>query len=72
MLCKKIIVKGGGYSVPELSKVDMQKLYHGYIHNSLKYDDLANGGTILSKSKTANGAYDYSHPIRPQVTKGFR
>ncbi|MDV2439343.1 DUF2235 domain-containing protein [Acinetobacter gerneri] len=64
--------KGGGYAVPLLNEVDMKSIYNLYIHNSLTYGAIDNGGTILSKPLKADKSYDYSHPVRPQVTEGFR
>ena len=64
--------KGGGYTVPLLNDADMKTIYNLFIHNSLTYGDIANGGTILSKTQKTDKSYDYSNPVRPQVTEGFR
>lgn len=64
--------KGGNYQAPLLAdEAEMRAIYNSYIHNSLKYGDLANGGTILSKEfNKTDHFYDYTHPVRPLVTKG--
>ncbi|QOW47010.1 MULTISPECIES: phospholipase effector Tle1 domain-containing protein [Acinetobacter] len=65
--------KGGGYHVPILNNPEeMKTIYNLFIHNSLGYGTIANGGTILSKTRNADQSYNYSNPIRPQVTEGFR
>lgn len=65
--------KKGGHQVPLLpSEEDMQEIYNRYIHSSLTYDAIDNRGTILSKTKKADGNLDYSNPKRPEVEKGYK
>lgn len=63
--------KGTGYEAPLLSEAEMQLIYNRYIHNSLSYGDIANGGTKLNKQQDANGKLIFSSPKRPEVTKGY-
>ena len=62
----------GGHKVPFLAEAEMQAIYNEYIHSSLTYGDIANKGTIRSKTKNADGTLNYAKPTRPKVTKGFR
>ncbi|EPF74387.1 phospholipase effector Tle1 domain-containing protein [Acinetobacter rudis] len=63
--------KKGGFVVPNLAADQMKQLYNLYIHNSLDYGDIANCGTLINKKKKGS-KYDYSSPVRPHVTEGFR
>ena len=62
----------GGHKVPFLAEAEMQGIFNEYIHSSLTYGDIANKGTIRSKTKNADGTLNYAKPTRPKVTKGFR
>lgn len=62
----------GGHKVPFLAEAEMQVIFNKYIHSSLTYGDIANKGTIRSKTKNADGTLNYAKPTRPKVTKGFR
>lgn len=64
--------KGGGYVVPMLPDVEMKKIYNQFIHNSLEYGELANGGTQDNKSLNTEGRLDHSNPKRPQVKWGYK
>ena len=62
---------GTGYEAPLLSQDEMRLIYNRYIHNSLDYGDIANGGTILSKRQDADGKLRFDRPERPEVTEGY-
>ncbi|MDY6450664.1 phospholipase effector Tle1 domain-containing protein [Acinetobacter faecalis] len=62
----------GGHKVPFLAEAEMKVIFNEYIHSSLTYGDIANKGTLRSKTKNADGSLNYAQPIRPKVTQGFR
>lgn len=62
----------GGHKVPFLAEAEMKTIFNEYIHSSLTYNAIDNKGTILNKTKNADGTLNYGRPTRPKVIKGFR